>query len=205
MRIDILRYGLSPDEALTGRGGRPRRPRAARPTRLGEPAPSAVEVSSLLAKRAKIKRAHQVVLLRVGAAGADTSYDRVRHGWRIGRRWTDPDSPRSPRWAAIVAGDLVAAVYRIDRWEPARAPRLRPVSRRRAEPVRPPSGSPSSGTRSRARAIATRAGASAAYLGRGIAEPGDLRVVRAPLGQHATAIGPGPTVRAGRGPPAPVR
>ena len=100
VRIDILRHGLSPDEALLveaaahealGLPGCPERGRQRR---------SAVEVGSLLAKRAKIKRGHQLVLLRVGPAGADTSYERVRGDWRIGRRWTDPDSPRAPRWAA---------------------------------------------------------------------------------------------------------
>ena len=49
--------------------------------------------------------------------GTDTDYETVRHGWRIGRRWTDPRAPRSPRWAVIVAGELVAGVYRIERWE----------------------------------------------------------------------------------------
>ena len=71
-----------------------------------------------LAKRAKFKRDHPVVLLQVGAAGADTSYGVVRHGWRIGRRWTDPSAPDSPRWAVVVAGELVVGVYRIDGWEP---------------------------------------------------------------------------------------
>ncbi len=117
VRIDILRHGLSPDEALLVEAathealGLPGRPESGGQRR------SAAEVGSLLAKRAKIKRGHQVVLLRVGNAAADTSYERARHDWRIGRRWIDPDSPRSPRWAAIVAGDLIAAVYRIERWE----------------------------------------------------------------------------------------
>ncbi len=75
-------------------------------------------VGSLLAKRAKFKRAHQVVLLRVGGIGADPTYEVVRHGWRIGRNWIDLDSARSPQWAVIVAGTLVAAVHRIDQWQP---------------------------------------------------------------------------------------
>ncbi len=58
-----------------------------------------------------------MVLLQLGAGETDLAYGTVRHGWRIGRRWTDPDAPRSPRWAVIVAGDLVAGVYRIDSWE----------------------------------------------------------------------------------------
>ena len=77
----------------------------------------AADLGTRLAKRAKFKRDHQVVLLRVGPKGADTDYDRVRHGWRIGRRWTDPRSTRSPRWAVIVAGELVVGVYRIEGWE----------------------------------------------------------------------------------------
>ncbi len=56
----------------------------------------------------------------------------VRHGWRIGRRWIDPRSSRSPRWAVIVAGELVVAVYGIERWEPTPLPgpgRCRPAPR----------------------------------------------------------------------------
>jgi hypothetical protein len=119
VRIDILRHGLNPDEALLVEAaahealGLPGSPE------LGPQRRTAVEVGSLLAKRAKIKRGHQLVLLRVGAAGADTAYDRVRHDWRIGRRWTDPEFPRAPRWAAVVAGDLIAAVYRIEGWRQA--------------------------------------------------------------------------------------
>jgi len=121
VRIDILRHGLSPEEALLveaaahealGLHGAPTLERQRR---------SATEINALLTKRAKIKRAHQLVLLRVGGVGADASYERVRHEWRVGRRWTDLDSPRAPRWAATVAGEVVAGVYRIERWEPAPA------------------------------------------------------------------------------------
>lgn len=117
VRIDILRYGLSPAEAQLveaavndslGLGADPK---------LGSQRQSAIELNARLTKRAKFKRAHQVVLLRVGGRGSDTSYEAVRHGWRIGRRWTDIESRRSPEWAVIVVGELVAAVYRIERWE----------------------------------------------------------------------------------------
>jgi hypothetical protein len=119
VRIDILRYGLSPEEALLveaavhdalGFSGTP----AAGAQRL-----STEEISSHLAKRAKFKHAHQVVLLRVGPKGSDPSYESARHGWRVGKRWIDHESPRSPKWAVIVVGDAVAAVHRIDGWEPA--------------------------------------------------------------------------------------
>ena len=117
VRVEILRYGLSPDEA--------RLVMSAASDALGLPADlkrgsqrqGAADLGTRLAKRAKFKRDHQVVLLRVGPKGADTDYDRVRHGWRIGRRWTDPRSTRSPRWAVIVAGELVVGVYRIEGWE----------------------------------------------------------------------------------------
>jgi hypothetical protein len=118
VRIDILRYGLSAAEASLVA--------AAASDALGlpvDPDPgtqrrSAAEVGSLLAKRAKFKREHQVVLLRVGGIGADSTYERARHGWRVGRRWIDLGSPRSPRWAVLVVADLIESVYRIERWEP---------------------------------------------------------------------------------------
>jgi hypothetical protein len=129
VRVDILRYGLSPTEASTVEAavhealGLPAEPK------FGSQRRSAVELNSQLAKRAKFKRTHQVVLLRVGGTGSDPSYDAARHGWRIGRRWTDLDSPRSPKWAVIVVADLVAAIYRIEGWETDRTPpgRDRPV------------------------------------------------------------------------------
>lgn len=96
VRIDILRHGLSPDEALLVEAAAHEALGLAGAPELGSQRRTSVEVGSLLAKRAKIKRGHQLVLLRAGAAGADTSYERVRHDWRIGRRWTDPDSPRVP-------------------------------------------------------------------------------------------------------------
>jgi uncharacterized protein len=117
VRIDVLRYGLSPEEAqlveaavndALGLGSDPK---------LGSQRQSAIELNARLTKRAKFKRAHQVVLLRVGGRGSDASYEAVRHGWRIGRRWIDLESPRSPEWVVIVVGELVAAVYRIERWE----------------------------------------------------------------------------------------
>ena len=121
VRIEVLRHGLTPAEAdlvvaavddALSLGG---------PTRLGGQRTPAVELGASLARRAKVKRSHQSVLLRVGGHGTDTSYEAARHGWRIGRRWVDTDSVRSPRYALVVAGDLVDAVYRIDAWEPSPA------------------------------------------------------------------------------------
>jgi hypothetical protein len=117
VRIDVLRYGLSREEALMveasvsdalGLG----------PTELGGQRRPAVEVSSRLAKRVKFKRAHQVVICRVGPIGVDPDYQTARHGWRIGQRWTDPTSVRSPKWAVLVVGDLVTGVHRIEGWVP---------------------------------------------------------------------------------------
>ncbi len=120
VRIEVLRYGLDPDQALTVEAaahdllGLPGEPAG------GSQRRTTVEVRSLLAKRAKFKRSHQVVLLRVGPTGSDASYGSARHGWRIGRRWVDVEAPRSPRWAVVVVGELVDSVYRLDRWEPSR-------------------------------------------------------------------------------------
>jgi hypothetical protein len=119
VRIDILRYGMSPEEALLVEGAVHEALGFSGPPEAGEQRQSAEEASSHLAKRAKFKRVHQVVLLRVGAKGSDPSYQSARHGWRIGKRWIDLESPRSPKWAVIVVGEVVAAVHRIDGWEPA--------------------------------------------------------------------------------------
>jgi hypothetical protein len=117
VRIDVLRYGLSRDDALMveasvsealGLGTK----------ELGGQRLPAVEVSSVLAKRVKFKRAHQVVICRIGPIGADPSYETARHGWRIGQRWTDLASVRAPKWVVLVVGDMVTGVHRIEGWEP---------------------------------------------------------------------------------------
>ena len=120
--IEILRHGLdaaaadlvvaSVDDALGLGLGPAQQSQRAR----------AIDVGAGLAKRATFKRAHQMVLLRVGGRGTDTTYELARRGWPIDPQWTDLESRRAPRWAAVVAGDLVDAVYRIDGWEPSTAP-----------------------------------------------------------------------------------
>jgi hypothetical protein len=124
VRVEILRHGLTPaqadlvvaavDDALSLGGV----------SALGPQRVPAVELGATLAKRAKFKRNHQVVLLRVGPHGTDASYEAARHGWRIGRRWVDTASVRSPSWAVLVSGDLVDSVYRIDGWTPSPDPDL---------------------------------------------------------------------------------
>ena len=118
VRVEILRHGLSPDEADLIEASVADALSLGHATRLGSQRRPAVEVGASLAKRAKFRQRHPIVLLRCGPHGALTDYDSVRHGWRIGRRWIDGGSERSPRWAAVVSGDLVDAVYRIDAWEP---------------------------------------------------------------------------------------
>ena len=118
VRIDILRYGLSASEASLVMASASDALGLPVDSEPGSQRGSAAEVGSRLAKRAKFKREHQVVLLRVGGTGADSTYERARHGWRIGRRWMDLGSPRSPRWALLVVADVIESVYRIERWEP---------------------------------------------------------------------------------------
>jgi len=118
VRVEILRHGLTPAEAELIEASVADALGLGHETRLEGQRGPAVEVGAALAKRAKIKRAHQIVLLRVGPHGAPADYDTARHGWRIGRRWIDTGSIRSPRWALLVSGDLVEAVFRIEGWEP---------------------------------------------------------------------------------------
>ena len=118
VRVEILRHGLSPAEAELVEISVADALGLGHATGLDLQRGPAVDVGAGLAKRAKIKRGHQVVVLRAGPHGVPCSYETVRHGWRIGRRWVETTAPRSPRWAVVVAGDLVDAVYRIDRWEP---------------------------------------------------------------------------------------
>ncbi len=117
VRIDILRHGLSTKEAQLVEAAVADALGIEVTSKLSSQRRGAGDMDVALAKRAKFKRSHQVVLLRVGGAGADPSYDIARHSWRIGRRWIDPSAPRSPRWAVLVVGELVAAVFRIDHWE----------------------------------------------------------------------------------------
>ncbi len=147
VRIDILRYGLSADEARlveavardalglgTASSDRTDQRDAAHAdhavtstgSRQALPAQrtEATRLNTLLAKPAKIKRNHPVVLLRLGKSfGPGTSDaeldEAVRSGWKIGRRWIDPQSRRSPHWAFAVVDDVVRAVYRIDGWKEA--------------------------------------------------------------------------------------
>lgn len=122
VRVEILRWGMSADEAklaevvATDALGMPV------DTKRRSQRQAASELGARLAKRAKFKQEHPTVLLRIGGQGAGTEYEEVRHGWRIGRRWTDPRGPHSPRWAVLVAGELVVAVYRIEGWEPTPLP-----------------------------------------------------------------------------------
>jgi len=118
VRVEILRHGLTPAEAELVQVSVVDALGLGHETTLGAQRGPAVDVAAGLAKRARIKRDHPVVLLRAGPHGTPVPYDSVRHGWRIGRRWVDTASPRSPRWVLVVVGDLVEAAYRIDHWEP---------------------------------------------------------------------------------------
>jgi hypothetical protein len=122
VNLEILRYRLSSDEARVVQATVADTLGLQQDLRLGGQRQLASDLGTRLAKRAKFKREHQVVLLRIGDRGADVRYEVVRHDWRIGRRWIDPRSTRSPRWAVIVVGELIVAVYRIERWEPTPLP-----------------------------------------------------------------------------------
>jgi hypothetical protein len=118
VRIEILRRGLTPAEADLVEATVADALGLGYETRLGSQRSPSHVVGAALAKRAKIRQDHGIVLLRVGPHGSATDYASARHGWRIGKRWMDAASGRSPTWAAVVAGDLVDTVYRIDAWVP---------------------------------------------------------------------------------------
>jgi hypothetical protein len=118
VRIEILRRGLTQDEADLVEATVADALGLGYETRLGSQRSPSHVVGAALAKRAKIRQDHRVVLLRVGPHGSATDYASARHGWRIGKRWVDAASGRSPTWAAVVAGELVDTVYRIDAWVP---------------------------------------------------------------------------------------
>ena len=121
VRVDILRYGMSPTEALTVEAavhdalGLPDRAEAREPTTGGR----GPQLVAGQAGQVQTRASTGVAADR--RSGSDPSYDSARHGWPIGRRWTDLDSRSSPQWAAVVVADLVVAVYRIHRWEQDRA------------------------------------------------------------------------------------
>jgi hypothetical protein len=158
VRVEILRYGLDGDQARLVEVAAHDALGLQLDPKLGSQRQPASELGLRLAKRAKFKRDHRVVLLQVGDQGADTAYDahtayeNVRHGWRVGRRWTDPRSPRSPRWAVIVAGEMVVAVYDIESWEPTPVPG---PSRRDGTTTTTTTTTATATARATARAIAT--------------------------------------------------
>ena len=188
VRIDILRHGLSPREALLveaavrdalgHRGTVEALEPAPRRRRDGRGAGQARQVQALPSGRAVAggrPRCRCLLRDRSPQLADRSSLDR-------------PGSPRSPRWAVIVVGELVAAVFRIDRWEPAGSGGGATAGR---------CATPFAGVRDPE--LESR------YLGRtrrrptgaGSPEPGDLRVVRPPLGQHVRL-----TRTRDRGPPA---
>ena len=122
VQLEILRHRLTSEEARLVQGAVADTLGLHQELKQAGQRQAASELGTRLAKRAKFKRDHQVVLLRIGGSGADMAYETVRHDWRIGRRWIDPRGSRSPRWAVIVAGELIVAVYRIERWEPTPLP-----------------------------------------------------------------------------------
>ncbi len=120
VRVDILRHGLSGEEAKLvesvandALGLTPARAGAGPGQRL-----AADRLASALARPARFKRSHPVVLLRLTGGEDDPRSQR----WRIGRRWADTTDPRAPGWAVAVADDLVRGVYRIDGWDPTGEP-----------------------------------------------------------------------------------
>ena len=195
VRIDILRYGLSSEEALLVEAvAGDALGLACGPDVVSRRRP-VTEVRSLLAKRAKFKRGHQVVLLRVGGTGADPP--------QLAHR-TAVDRPRLPALAAV------------GRHRRRRSGRRRLSDRRVGDDRRPAGARPRFGQSGRYRAhggplllhrdagrrdrTALRGEECRRLSGCGGAESRDLRVVRAPLGEHRPLSSLARQVRYPRGP-----
>ncbi len=124
VRIDVLRWGLRPGEALLVE--------AAVREALGLHGPDHVDartalapartpasvLDARLARPVRIKRQHPVVLLRLAAGTVDPGAA-LAGPWRVGRRWADAGAPRAPRWALGVDDGRVVAAGRIERWDDA--------------------------------------------------------------------------------------
>lgn len=121
VRIDVLRWGMSPSEALLVEAAVRDALGLHGPEHLDARtslAPARLDASALdarLARPVRIKRQHPVVLLRLptGAGGS------LAGPWRVGRRWTDSASTRAPRFALGVDDGRVVAAGRIERWDDA--------------------------------------------------------------------------------------
>ena len=171
-------------DALGPRPGRPGGQPTGAGRRAGAPPGQAGQVQARPPGRAAAGRGRRV---------PTPPTTRVRHGWRIGRRWTDPVAPVAP-----VGGHRGRrAGRRPSTGSTAGSPSPAGTAGggQAAGPATPSSASrtPSSRSRYVGRSVA-------AYLGRRAARShGHLRVVRAPLGQ------PGPADPATRSPDGPRR
>ncbi len=189
VRIEILRHGLTGSEADLVVAAVDDALALGTATRLGSQRAPAVELGASLAKRAKIKRAHQVVLLRVGPHGADAGY-----------------ASAAPRLADRPALDRhrVAAVAPVGRPGVGRPGRRRLPHRRMGAHAGPRGGGRRAlvvrrWARRRPRGPLRRS-QRGRLPGDGNPQPGHVRVVRATLGQHGPVAPPGPRARDPRPP-----
>ena len=200
VRVDILRYGLSSDEARLVEAaaadalGLPSRHQAGRPAAVRHP-----NWACAWPSRPSSRETTGWFCCGSGAKGADTTYETARHGWRVGRRWTDPVRRAHPggrsswpaSWSWPCTGSTggspppSGAGPRAPPAPPARpgTPGLRPHRlRARFRPidlsvlVHRPEG--------RGARTALRRQERGGLPGPGTAEPGDLRVVRPRAGRH---------------------
>ncbi len=196
VRIEILRHGLTRRRGRPGRGRPSTTPWAsARRPDLGSQRAAGRRARCRAGQSGPRSSASHPVGPAAGRAptGPTPPTSAARHGWRIGRRWVDTASPRSPRWA--VAGGRRPGRRRLpDRRVGAVA------GRRRAVPAPPSGWSFVGAARRRARGGATSGAAWPPTWAPAARQPGDLRLVRAALGQHGPVAGTGRLAGVGSNP-----
>ncbi len=129
--IDLLRHGLSEDEAflvesvaidLAGAQSLTNRVVGHNAIELGRM--SVMDINAQYgATPVEIDPAHRVVLIRINrlfkrGMSDDDLYEATRRWWKVGLQRRQIGTPEAPMWALAIYHGVVRSVYRINAWEP---------------------------------------------------------------------------------------